>query len=163
VHAAAFCVGEKSALQAVDLLDTVLPHSPGGARGTLSLYSALNTQAGEDLAAASPRQISAEFIDFLAQIVMSQPTGREVHVIAENLRADKTKKFFEFLEANPTVRIYYAPTYSNWIEQIETWFSKIQRDVISRGVFTSVKELARKLIRYIRQYNRNAIPIRWIY
>src|SRR6202040_2687275 len=98
----------KSALQAVDLLDTVLPHSPGGARGTLSLYSALHTQAGEDLAAASPRQISAEFIDFLAQIVMSQPAGREVHVIAENLRGDKTKKFFEFLEANPTVRIHYA-------------------------------------------------------
>ena len=163
VHAAAFCVGEKSAIQALDLLDPVFPHSPGGAGGTFSLYSALNTPAGEQLAAMNKRQISAEFIDFLAQIVMGQPPGREVHVIAENLQGNKTKKFFEFLEANPTVRIHYAPTYSNWIDQIETWFSKIQRDVISQGVFSSVKELARKLIRYIRKYNKKAIPIRWIY
>ena len=39
----------------------------------------------------------------------------------------------------------------------------IQRDVISRGVFTSVKDLARKLMRYIRNYNKTATPIRWIY
>jgi len=63
------------------------------------------------------------------------------------LSAHKTKKVFEFLEANPTVRIYYTPTYSSWLNQVEIWFSKIQRNVISRGVFTSVKDLARKLMR----------------
>jgi hypothetical protein len=36
-------------------------------------------------------------------------------------------------------------------------------EVISRGVFTSVKDLARKLMRYIRNYNKTATPIRWIY
>jgi hypothetical protein len=45
--------------------------------GTLSLYSALNTQTGEVLAKTSARHTSAEFVDFLAQIVMSQPPGRE--------------------------------------------------------------------------------------
>jgi transposase len=88
---------------------------------------------------------------------------REIHVIADNLSAHKTKKVFEFLEANPTVRIHYTPTYSSWLNQVEIWFSKIQRDVISRGVFTSVKDLAHKLMRYIRNYNKTATPIRWIY
>ena len=131
--------------------------------GTLSLYSALNTQTGEVLAKTSPRHTSAQFVDFLAQIVVSQPAGREIHVIADNLSAHKTKKVFEFLEANPTVRIHYTPTYSSWLNQVEIWFSKIQRDVISRGVFTSVKDLAHKLMRYIRNYNKTATPIRWIY
>ena len=172
VHAAVFCVDEKSAIQALDRLDPVLPLSPGRAErygfeyyrhGTLSLYSALNTQTGEVLAKTSARHTSAEFVDFLGQIVASQPAGREVHVIADNLSAHKTKKVFEFLEANPTVRIHYTPTYSSWLNQVEIWFSKIQRDVISRGVFTSVNDLARKLMRYIRNYNKTATPIRWIY
>ena len=163
VHAAAFCVDEKSAIQALDLLDSGFPLSPGCAGGALSLYSALNTQAEEVLAPKSARHTSTELVDFLAQIVMSQPPGRQVHVIVSNSSADKTKKLFEFLEANPSIRIHYAPTHSNWVNQVETWFSKIHRDVVSRGVFTSVKGLERKLIRYIRKYKNSATPIRWIY
>lgn len=44
---------------------------------------------------------------------------------------------------------------------MELWFSKIERDVIARGVFTSVKDLARKLMRYIRIYNKQAKPFKW--
>jgi transposase len=172
VHAAVFCVDEKSAIQALDRLDPVLPLSPGRAErhgfeyyrhGTLSLYSALNTQSGEVLAKTAARHTSEEFVDFLAQIVESQPAKRQIHVIADNLSAHKSKKVFEFLAANPSVRIHYTPTYSSWLNQVEIWFSKIQRDVIARGVFTSVKDLARKLMRYIRNYNKTATPIRWIY
>jgi hypothetical protein len=46
---------------------------------------------------------------------------------------------------------------------IETWFSKVERDVIARGIFTSVKDLARKLRRYINAYSANAKPIQWKY
>src|SRR6202166_1074529 len=171
-HAAVFCVDEKSAIQALDRLDPVLPLSPGRAErhgfeyyrhGTLSLYGALNTQTGEVLAKTSARHTSAEFVDFLAKIVDRQLPSREIHVIADNLSAHKTKKVFYFFEANPAVRIHYTPTYSSWLNQVEIWFSKIQRDVISRGVFTSVKDLASKLMRYIRNYNKTATPIRWIY
>jgi transposase len=162
-HAAAFCVDEKSVIQALDLPDPGFPVSPGCAGGALSLYGALNTQAEEVLAPTNARHTSTEFVDFLAQIVMSQPPGRQVHVIVNNSSADKTKKLSEFLEANPSIRIHYAPTYSNWVNQIEIWCSKIHRDVASLGVFTSVKGLERKLIRYIRKYKNSATPIRWIY
>lgn len=171
-HAAVFSVDEKSAIQALDRLDPVLPLSPGRAErhgfeyyrhGTLSLYSALNTQTGEVLAKTAVRHTSEEFVDFLAQIVKSQPAKRKIHVIVDNLSAHKTKKVFDFLADHPAVRIHYTPTYSSWLNQVEIWFSKIERDVIARGVFTSVKDLARKLMRYIRNYNKTATPIRWIY
>jgi hypothetical protein len=54
-------------------------------------------------------------------------------------------------------------TYSSWLNQVENWFAKIERDVIARGVFTSVKDMARKLMRYIRHYNRAPKPIKWTY
>ena len=47
--------------------------------------------------------------------------------------------------------------------RVELWFSKIERDVIARGVFTSVTDLRRKLMRYIKQYNKTAKPVRWAY
>jgi hypothetical protein len=46
---------------------------------------------------------------------------------------------------------------------VEIWFSKIERDVIARGVFTSVADLARKLRKYIRAYGKSAKPLRWNY
>ena len=48
----------------------------------------------------------------------------------------------------------FTPTYSSWLNQVELWFAKIERDVIARGVFTSVPDLKRKLMRYIRHYNK---------
>jgi hypothetical protein len=43
------------------------------------------------------------------------------------------------------------------------WLAKIERDVIARGVFTSVPDLSRKLLRYIRQYNQQPKPVKWKY
>lgn len=171
-HAAVFCVDEKTAIQALDRLDPVLPFSPGRAErhgfeyfrhGTLSLYGALNTRTGEVLGKTAPRHTSAEFVAFLADLVARQPSGQEIHVIADNLSAHKSKRVAAFLEANPRVRLHFTPTYSSWLNQIELWFAKIERDVIARGIFTSVKDLARKLMRYIRQYNRSPKPIKWSY
>jgi hypothetical protein len=57
--------------------------------GTLSLYAAFNTKTGEVLGKTAERHTSAEFIAFLTDIVINQPRGKEIHVIAENLSADK--------------------------------------------------------------------------
>ena len=47
--------------------------------------------------------------------------------------------------------------------QVESWFSKLQRDVIDRGIFTSVADLGNKLRKYIRAYSKSAKPFRWTY
>jgi hypothetical protein len=46
---------------------------------------------------------------------------------------------------------------------VELWFAEIQRDVISRGIFTSVADLARKLRKYIESYAKLAKPFCWTY
>ena len=64
---------------------------------------------------------------------------------------------------HPNVHLHYTPTYSSWLNQVELWFSKLKRDVLARGIFTSVTDLGRKLRRYIEKYNRTATPVRWSY
>lgn len=171
-HAAVFCVDEKTAIQALDRLDPILPLSPGRAEshgfeyfrhGTLSLYAALETQSGEILGKTARRHTSAEFVGFLADIVAAQPADKEIHVIADNLSAHKTKLVAAFLETHTNVRLHFTPTYSSWLNQVENWFAKIQRQVITRGVFRSLPDLRSKLLRYIRHYNKTATPIKWTY
>jgi transposase len=171
-HAAVFCVDEKTAIQALDRLDPVLPLSPGRIErhgfeyyrhGTLSLYAAFNTKTGEVLGKTAARHTSAEFVAFLGDIIANQPRRKEIHVICDNLSAHKTKSVDEFLSVHPNVHLHYTPTYSSWLNQVELWFSKIQRDVIARGIFTSVADLKRKLMRYIRKYNDSPKPVKWVY
>jgi transposase len=169
-HAAVFCVDEKTAIQALDRLDPVLPLSPGRVErhgfeyfrhGTLSLYAALDVKTGKVHGKTAARHTSDEFVDFLGQIVSRCRAGQEIHIIADNLSAHKTKKVGAFLEKHPRVKLHFTPTYSSWLNQVEIWFARIERDVIARGVFTSVKDLARKLMRYIRAYDKIAKPIQW--
>jgi transposase len=171
-RAAVFCVDEKTAIQALDRLDPVLPMSPGRAErhgfeyyrhGTLSLYAALDIKTGKVEGKTAKRHTSAEFIDFLVTLVHKTRWAREIHVVLDNLSAHKTKTVEQFLAEHPKVRFHFTPTYSSWLNQVELWFAKIQRDVISRGVFTSVHDLRRKLMKYVRAYSKSARPFRWTY
>jgi transposase len=153
-NAAIFCVDEKSAIQALDRLDRRL---------TLSLYAALNPQTGEVLGQTAARHTSQEFVGFLEEVVATQPAQREVHVILDNFSTHKTDLVQGFLQQHPNVSLHFTPTYSSWLNQVESWFSKLQRDVIDRGIFTSVADLKRKILRYIRLFQKTAKPFHWKY
>ena len=109
------------------------------------------------------RHTSADFLGFLADIVERSPAGKEIHIVLDNLSAHKTQAVKEFLDQNPQVRFHFTPTYSSWLNQVEIWFAKIERDVIARGVFTSIADLSRKLMKYIRAYAKTATPFSWKY
>src|SRR3954468_11996811 len=104
-HAAVFCVDEKSAIQALDRWDPVLPMSPGRAErhgfeyyrhGTLSLYAALDVKSGRVHGKTAARHTSDEFVDFLQQVVSSCRRSQEIPIILENLSCHNPKKVEEF-------------------------------------------------------------------
>lgn len=171
-HAAVFCVDEKTAIQALDRRDPVLPFSPGRAErhgfeyirhGTLSLYAALETKSGLVIGQTVERHTSQAFVAFLTDLLSRQKAGRAIHIICDNLSAHKTQRVEAFLADHPNVHLHFTPTYSSWLNQVELWFAKIERDLIYRGVFTSTVELARRIRKYIRQYNKDPKPIKWQY
>lgn len=171
-HAVVLCVDEKTAIQALDRRDPILPLSPGRAErhgfeyirnGTLSLYAALDTQTGEVQGKTTARHTTQEFVAFLTDIVVHHPDEQEIHIILDNLSAHKTPRVQDFLTDHPNVHLHFTPTYSSWLNQVELWFSKIERDLIYRGVFTSVKDLSRRIMTYIRKHNEDPQPIKWKY
>jgi transposase len=84
--------------------------------------------------------------------VGSQPKRRDIHAIADNLATHKTQAVRTFLLAHPTVHLHFTPTHSSWLNQVELWFATSERDLLVRGVFRSVADLARKIRRYIGRY-----------
>lgn len=171
-HAAVFCLDEKTAIQALDRVDPRLPLSPGRAErhgfeykrhGTLSLYAALNTETGEVIGQTAARHTSADFLAFLTEVIDSQPPTRAIHIILDNLSTHKTQAVRTFLAAHPRVQLHFTPTYSSWLNQVELWFAKIERDILARGIFTSVADLKRKIMKYIRHHNKAPKPVRWTY
>src|SRR6266436_530016 len=112
-HAAVFCIDEKTAIQALDRLDPVLPLSPARAErhgfeyyrhGTLSLYAALDVKTGKVEGKTARRHTSAEFLVFLWELVKKARWAQQIHIVLDNLSAHKTKAVEEFLEQNPKVR-----------------------------------------------------------
>ena len=158
-HAALFCIDEKTATQALDRRDRVLPLSPGRVErhgfeykrhGTLSLYAALNIQTDEvhskpDDAAHEPG------LRRVGEVVATSEPEQGIHVLLDNLSADKTKTVAAFLDEHPNVTLHFTPLHSSWLNQVAMllWFSKAQWAVLCRGIFTSTAASARKPRRHI--------------
>lgn len=136
-------------------------HSSSAAGSRSPLRSALGTS--EVIGKTAARRTSERFVAFLQDVVDSQSTRREIHVICDKMSSHETELVEQFLLKHRRVQIHYTPTYSFWLNHVENWFARIQRDVITRGIFTSTKDLHKKLMRYIRQYNKQAKPITWKY
>src|SRR5262252_8780661 len=109
-HAAVFCVDEKTAIQALDRLDPVLPLSPGrierhgfeyDRHGTLSLYAALDVRTGKVHGRTAARHTSQEFVTFLQEVVGHGKPQQEIHIFVDNLSAHKTSKVEDFLHPSP--------------------------------------------------------------
>lgn len=122
-NAVVFSVDEKTAIQALDRFDPVLPMSPGRAErhgfeykrnGTLSLYAALNVATGAVKGMTAARHTSAAFLQFLDRVIATQSPRREIHLIPDNLSAHKTKAVSAWLDAHPRVTLHFTPTYSSW-------------------------------------------------
>jgi transposase len=170
-NAVVFCVDEKSAIQALDRLQPLLPLQKGlverrgfeyERKGISSLYAALDVETGKVTGECSPRHRSVDLVRFLKKVVKGREK-KEVHIIMDNLSAHKTKTVKEWLKNNPNVTIHYTPTYSSWLNQVEIWFSIITSKCIRRGSFSSVKDLVNKIMAFIKFYNKDCKPFRWSY
>ena len=132
--------------------------------GTLSLYAALNTKTGEIIGQTVPRHTSEAFVDFLQRHRRhATPPARDPCDRRQSLGAQDQSASRRFSTAHPRVHLHFTPTYSSWLNQVELWFAKIERDLLARGIFTSIPDLARKIRRYITRYNEDPKPIRWTY
>ena len=86
-------------------------------------------------------------MQFSDEVVATCHKEQEIHIILDNLSVHKSALVKEFLAEHPNVQFHFTPTYSSWLNQVESWFSKLQREVLDRGIFSSVEDLRRKIMR----------------
>lgn len=51
------------------------------------------------------------------------------------------------------IRFVYTPKHCSWLNSIEVWFSILTKHILTRGNFTSIHDLVRKIQKYITYYN----------
>ena len=171
-NAVVWSVDEKSGMQAKSRINPTKPAIPGKRErrefeykrnGTAVLFAALDVHEGGIAGWVTDSTRSENFVEFLGDLVRHTPKGLDLHCIADNLSAHKTGDVATFLEQNPHVHIHYTPTHASWLNQVELFFSILERRLLRRGEFASVDELADRIIAFIKDYNRRAAPFRWTY
>lgn len=75
------------------------------------------------------------------------------------------KSRMEFLEdKSHRIRFQFTPKHCSWMNQIENWFSLLQRRVVNNGQFTSVEDLENNIMRFIKYYNTDLFrPVNWLF
>jgi transposase len=127
------------------------------------LYAGLNVHEGQVSAWVTDSTRASNFIAFLTDLVAATPPGLELHCIVDNLSAHGTQVVEEFLDQpeHHHLFLHRTPTHASWLNQVELFFSILQRRLLRYGEFDSVDDLAVKVIAFINDYNKRAEPFRW--
>lgn len=168
---AVICVDEKTSLQPRPRRAPTLPAEPGkpvrvehGYRraGALHLLAAFDTRTGKVVAATTHRKRAAEFIAFLDQLDRTlEPSLRLIHLVLDNLSVHKCKAVRSWLQDHPRFAFHYPPVHCSWLNQVEQWFSILQRKLLRQPNFASLQTLAQALEDFIALWNRYARPFNW--
>ena len=171
-NAVVWSVDEKSGMQATSRINPTKPAVPGIAprrefeyrrHGTAVLFAGLDVHDGTVAGWVTDSTRSDNFVDFLGDLVAQTAVGLDLHCIVDNLSAHTTPTVAEFLTQNPHVHLHFTPTHASWLNQVELFFSILERRLLRRGEFDSVDDLATRIIAFINDYNRRARPFRWTY
>jgi transposase len=132
--------------------------------GTASLFAALNVHSGEVLAEPiEGKNDSTNFCDFLDQIDATIDPTVEVHVVLDNGSSHTSKQTKQWFAEHPRWVVHFTPPHASWVNQVELFFSILQRKVIRNGNFISRDDLITKMLTFIATYDEKAKPFKWTY
>ena len=170
------CLDEKPGIQILERLVRELPVWPGRIarqefeyvrHGTLDLFAALDVRTGWVYGRCSARHRAVELVEFLDYLDRVLPVSEcgVLHLVSDNLKTRTAPETNAWMKEHPgRVVWHFLPTHASWLNQIEIWFSVLQRKSLARGSWRSYAELQRHILTFIRTYNRRwAHPYRWTY
>jgi len=167
------CIDEKSQIQALERLVLDRPMTFGRIQlrefyyrrhGVLNLMAAFDVKTGKVFGRCFSRNRHEEFLEFLDGL-FDFYSDEPLICVLDNLRTH----MHEEVEARVArergrVRFQFLPTHASWLNQVEIWFARLQREVLRRGSFSGLRDLEEKIMVYIKWYNKTrAHPYRWTY
>lgn len=133
--------------------------------GTQALLAGFDVKTGKVMGNVVPSRTGDALVAFMEKVAKRYPKGR-VYIVWDNLNIhydgkDKRWKHFNARHGK-RFKFVYTPIHASWMNQIEIWFSILQRRVIKLGDFSSPKQQARRIMGYINHWNRyEKHPFRW--
>lgn len=171
-HEIVLCVDEKTSIQPRPRIAPTLPARTGGEpvrvehgykrKGALNLLASFNTRTGEVMGILRTRKRQVEFIELLEKI--EQETAAHItliRIICDNVSVHKGKKVQAWLKKHPRLRMHHTPVHCSWMNQIEQWFSILQRKRLVAPNFANLEELEDRLLAFINEWNQEAHPFKW--
>src|SRR5262249_17288086 len=120
-----------------------------------------NVRKGKTAGRGRPRHRHQEFIRFLNAIEAEVPAGKIVHVIVDNYATHNHPKVKAWLGRPPPFVFHFTPTSCSWLNALESFFAKLARGRLKRGVFRSLVELQAAINRFIAETNHDPKPFIW--
>lgn len=170
------CVDEKPGIQALARKSpTKLPTPDRAGRyeheyirnGTRKLLAAFDVRTGRVYGEVRPTRTARDLVEFMEELARRYPEGK-VHIIWDNLNIHFDGKDSRWTEFNQRhggrFHFHYTPLHASWVNQIECWFSILQRRVIRHNSFESLEALDEALLTFIGYWNSHERkPFRWTF
>ena len=133
--------------------------------GTLSLLAGIDLLTGEVVPLVSQSHKSSDFIRFLKILDAKYPEGDTIRLILDNHSAHTSKETRKFLATLPEDRFVFVftPTHTSWLNMIESFFSKMTKQMLKGIRVNSKEELSERIYRYFDEINADPIVYHWTY
>ncbi len=133
--------------------------------GTLSLLAGIDLLTGEAIPLVSESHKSSDFIRFLKILDKKYPEGDTIRLILDNHSAHTSKETRLYLATLPEDRFVFVftPTHASWLNMIESFFSKMTKQMLKGIRVHSKDELSERIYRYFDEINADPIVYHWTY
>jgi hypothetical protein len=164
---------EKTSIQARRRLHETLPPRPGlpmkveheyERKGAWAYLAAWDVHRTKLFGRCEAKSGIAPFDRLVAQVMAQEPyrSARRVFWIMDNGSSHRGQRSVHRLESRyPNVRVVHGPVHASWLNQIEIYFSIIQRKVLTPNDCSDLAVLADRLERFERHYEAIAKPFQW--
>jgi transposase len=164
---------EKSQLQALHRRHPDLPPAPGRDRrqefeyrrgGTLAYLAAYDVHAARVIGRTAPTTGIEPFAQLVEQVMTTEPYASAARVfwIVDNGSSHNGARSIQRMHTTwPTAELVHLPIHASWLNQVEIFFSIVQRKVIKPGDFADLDALAERLLAFQDRYNATAEPFDW--
>jgi hypothetical protein len=134
--------------------------------GALTYLAAWDVHRAKLFGRCEPKTTIAAVDRLVAQVMSTEPyrSARRVFWVADNCSSHRGEKAAARFTAHwPTLTLVHTPVHASWINQIEIYFSIVQRKVVTPNDFTSLPELEDRLLAFQGRYEQTARPFRWTF
>jgi hypothetical protein len=164
---------EKTSIQARRRLHPTIPPAPDRPMrveheyercGALAYLAAMDVHRLKLFGCCEKSTGIVPFEKLLAHVMSQSPyhTARRVFWIMDNGSSHRGARCVQRLQAAfPNVVPVHGPIHASWLNQIEIYFSIIQRKVLTPNDFSSLQEVEDRLLRFQEHYEQIARPFEW--